>query len=321
MNLLLQVVLIFIAVSLGLWLLSFAVEALRPAPKTPRALSWAPEIPIAYVTVNCLKLRYVKAGRGPDLLLLHTLRTQLDLFQKIIPELAKHFTVFAVDYPGHGFSDIPKTHYDADFFVRSVEGFLDALDLHNVTLCGVSIGGVICLILAGRQNARVSRVVAINPYDYASGRGMARSSLLGWMITTTSCIPVVGETVMRMRNFIIMKVILRGGVANPESIPQELMREMYEVGNRAGHYRAFISLLRNAASWETATQVYANITVPVRLVWGDKDWAHPDERKHDSQLLPIAETATIENGGHFLPLDQPGAVVEQVELIAVEQKP
>jgi len=111
----------------------------------------------------------------------------------------------------------------------------------------------------------------------------------------------------------------------------------------AGHYRAFISLLRNAPSWEAATKVYRNITsVPVQLVWGDKDWAKQSEREYDSQLIPQAETATIgiyaigpsirrkaacsasgyhmhrsggdtdENGGHFLPLDQPSALVDQI---------
>jgi hypothetical protein len=35
------------------------------------------------------------------LVLLHTLRTQLDLFEKVVPELSKHSTVYAVDYPGH----------------------------------------------------------------------------------------------------------------------------------------------------------------------------------------------------------------------------
>ena len=194
-----------------------------------------------------------------------------------------------------------------------VEGFLDALNLRDVTLCGVSIGGSICLILAGRRNSRVSRVVAINPYDYAKGRGMARSSLLGWMIVTTSRIPIVGETVMRLRNFIITKAVLNGGVANRESIPPELLEEMYLVGNQPGHYRAFISLLRNAPSWEAAAKVYGNIIgVPVRLVWGDRDWAKQSERERDKQLIPQAETATIENGGHFLPLDQPGAVVGQI---------
>ena len=93
---------------------------------------------------------------------------------------------------------------------------------------------------------RVARVVAINPYDYAKGRRMARSSLLGWMVTYASLIPVIGETVMRLRNFIIMKAVLRGGVADPESISPALLKEMYAVGNRPGHYRAFISLLRKS---------------------------------------------------------------------------
>src|SRR5262249_21396831 len=149
--------------------------------------------------------------------------------------------------------------YDADFFIRAVERFLETLDLHAVTICGVSIGGVIALALAGRRNARVVRVVAVNPYDYAGGRGMARSSLLGWMIVSTSEIPVLGETVMRLRNFLIMRAVLRGGVADPASIRPALLKEMYDVGDRRGHYRAFLSLLRAAASWEAATAVYENI--------------------------------------------------------------
>ncbi len=111
---------------------------------------------------------------------------------------------------------------------------------------------------------------------------------------------------MRLRNFIIMKAVLQGGVANPESIPPELLKEMYDVGNRRGHYRAFISLLRNATSWEASTQTYRNIDVPALLVWGDKDWSRPREREHDRNLIPGVQMVTIENGGHFLPIDRPG---------------
>ena len=245
-------------------------------------------------------------------MLLHTLRTQLDLFEKVVPELSKHFTVYALDYPGHGYSDIPKVRYDAAFFVKAVEGFLEKQDLREVTLAGVSIGGSIPLIIAAKQNPRVARVVAINPYDYAKGRGMARSSLLGWMITYASLIPVLGETVNRLRNFIIMKAVLRGGVADPKSIPAELMKDMYVVGNRRGHYRAFISLLRNAGSWEAATKDYHRINVPVLLIWGDRDWARPSEREHDHNLIPGVRTVSVKRGGHFLPLDRPDAVTRHL---------
>lgn len=296
---------IFVAVGIGMWLVSFVVEALKPAPKPPAKLRWAPNIPIETVEVGGNKLRYIKTGKGPALVLLHTLRTQLDLFEKVIPELSKHFTVYALDYPGHGYSDIPNARYDAGFFTGAVEGFLEKLDLRDVTLAGVSIGGSIPLIVASRRNPRVARVVAINPYDYAKGRGMARSSLFGWFVTYASLVPFIGETVMRLRNFLIMKAVLRGGVADAKSIPPALMKEIYLVGNRPGHYRAFLSLLRNGASWESASKDYGNIDIPVLLIWGEQDWARPSEREHDRKLIPGVQMTTLEPGGHFLALDRP----------------
>ena len=115
-----------------------------------------------------------------------------------------------LDLPGHGYSDIPDANYDARFFVDTVEGFLDILDLRNVMLAGVSIGASIALIVTARHNSRIARVVAINPYDYAEGRGMARSSFLARLVVAAADIPVLGETVMRLRNFYIMKNILKG---------------------------------------------------------------------------------------------------------------
>jgi pimeloyl-ACP methyl ester carboxylesterase len=302
----------FVVVAAAIVPLSLLVEEMRPVPPTPARLSWAPDIPIQYVSVNGVRLRYIKTGEGPALILLHTLRTQLDLFEKVVPDLAKSFTVYAVDYPGHGYSDIPPAKYDADYFVKTIESFLEALNLHDVTLAGVSIGASIALILAARNNPRVSRVVAINPYDYAKGRGMARSSSLARLFVALADLPVLGDTVMRLRQFFIMKSALDGGVSDPRHIPPELLKEMYLVGNRPGHYRAFLNLLRNAETWETATMAYSNIRIPVLLLWGDRDWSRPDERERDRQIVPGAKMATVENGGHFLPLDRPDAVIEHL---------
>ena len=51
--------------ALGLWLLSHVMEALRPVPKTPATLRWAPEIPIHYVEVDGSK-RQPRFERLPD---------------------------------------------------------------------------------------------------------------------------------------------------------------------------------------------------------------------------------------------------------------
>jgi hypothetical protein len=86
-------------------------------------------------------------------------------------------------------------------------------------------------LFAARRNPRVARVVGINPYDYANGRGVARTPF-GWLVTYAALLPVVGETVMRLRNS-LMSVVLRGGVADADGIPPA-MKEMYLVGNRLG---------------------------------------------------------------------------------------
>jgi pimeloyl-ACP methyl ester carboxylesterase len=259
----LSALLIFIGVGIGVWLFSFVMEALRPAPREPQRLRWAPDLPVEHVDVGGNTFRYIKTGKGPG----------------------------------------------------TVEGFLDRLDLRDVTLAGVSIGGLIALIVAARRNPRVLRVVAINPYDYAKGRGMARSSLFGGIVTYASLLPVIGETVMRLRNFLIMRAVLNGGVADPNSIPPALLKEMYLVGNRPGHHRAFLSLLRNAETWETAKDC-GRIEVPVLLVWGDRDWARAPEREHDRSLIPGVQMTTLERGGHFLPLDRPAELSQLITRFA-----
>ena len=307
---------IFFAALVVVWLVSFLVEALRPVPQTPDGMPWDPSLKPAYVTVDGVRLRYLKVGEGPVLVLLHTLRTQLDLFHKVIPELAGDFTVYALDYPGHGYSDIPDGPYDADFFVRYVNGFLEELDLTGVILSGVSIGASISLIIAARHNPRVVRIIPINPYDYYQGKGMARASLLARVVVRLTAIPAVGDTVTRLRNFSIMKAILAGGVSDPTSISPAFMKEMYMVGNRRGHYRGFINLLRNASSWERARSEYGNINVPTYIVWGAEDWSLPEERRYDESLIPGVQSVTVEAGGHFLPLDAPDDVVRHIRSAA-----
>jgi pimeloyl-ACP methyl ester carboxylesterase len=105
-----------LAALVGLVAISYVVEALRSVPERPGKLAWAPDVAIQYADIGGTKVRYVKTGAGPNLVLLHTLRTQLDIFQGLIPEFARQFTVYAYDYPGHGWSDIPEASYAPEDF-------------------------------------------------------------------------------------------------------------------------------------------------------------------------------------------------------------
>jgi pimeloyl-ACP methyl ester carboxylesterase len=274
----------------------------------PDRLAWAPEIPIQHVTVNGHRTRYIRYGEGPSLVLLHTLRTQLDIFQKIVPSLSRRFTVYAPDYPGHGYSDIPDLDYEPGLFVDAIAAFLEALDIQEAMLAGISIGGTIALLLAAQHNPRVKAVVAINPYDYAKGLGIRRSSFVANVLFRVALVPVLGETAMRFRNRLIEAPIFNGGVSDRSALPPRLREEMFVVGTRPRHYRAFLSLLRHAWKWEDAHARYTDVRVPTLLVYGEKDWSRPGEREATRRHLPGARTEEIAGGNHFLSLDRPDEV-------------
>ena len=93
------------------------------------------------------RLRYLTAGSGPPLVLMHTIRTQLDYFHRVIPQLWDSFTVYALDLPGMGWSDIvPGARYEEPELRAAVVEFVTGLDLHDVTLAGESLGGALSLL-------------------------------------------------------------------------------------------------------------------------------------------------------------------------------
>jgi len=239
-----------VAVVIGLWGLSYVIEALRRAPSPPSILPWAPEIAPKWVTVDGIRLRYIEVGSGPTIVLLHTLRTQLDLFRKVTNELAGSYRVIALDYPGHGYSDIPEADYDPALFARSVRAFLSERDITDAVIVGESIGGTLGLLLAAEHNPRVRKVIAINSYDYDRGRGITRGSIISRAIFAITRIPIVGGMVWRMRWKGAFATIIKGSVHDDESLPPDLVDEMHRVGIRGRRYSAFRSLVDHFPSWE-----------------------------------------------------------------------
>jgi pimeloyl-ACP methyl ester carboxylesterase len=291
--------------------LSYVVEALRRSPEAPEHLSWSEALPIEHVSVEGLRVRYIKTGMGPPLVLLHTLRTQLDIFQQLIPLLAAHFTVYALDFPGHGWSEIPRADYAPEEFYGWTAAFLEALDIQGATLAGVSIGGTIALVLAAREHRRVARVVAINPYDYPPQGGIRHSSPMARLILGPAGVPVLGATLMRLRTPFVSDRIMEGGVAHADALTSDLEEELYRVGARAGHYQGFLSLLAHEHLWSRAKAEYPRIRIPTLLIYGARDWAPERMREEDRKLIPGVVAMNLD-GGHFLSLERPRELADVI---------
>lgn len=315
-----NVLVVGLAIGAITWLGSFVIDALRPVPSEPESLTWLPDdFEVKTARIDGLKVRYIQGGSGPNLVLLHTLRTQLDIYQDMLPALAETFTVTAMDYPGHGWSDIPDVTYEPDIFYTWVETFLEVTGIENATLAGTSIGGTIPLVLAGRGNPRIAKAIAINPYDYkiTYASGLKGSSFWAKVVHTAVEIPFLGEMFMRLRMQWMERMILEGGVADNKAWTDPLFAEVSSVGNRPGQMRGFISLLRESQKWQTARTAYADIKVPVLLIYGDEDWAPPADRRETETRIPDVKVEVIDNAGHFLSLDKPGELVESIKAFAL----
>src|SRR5262249_25416173 len=70
-----------------------------PGPDSAYTRTWSPSGEIdSFKLVDGTRLRYLKAGSGPtSVIMLHTVRTQLDHFQLVIPKIVHAFTVYALD--------------------------------------------------------------------------------------------------------------------------------------------------------------------------------------------------------------------------------
>src|SRR5437867_13088860 len=116
------------------------------------------------------RLRYLTGGTGAPLVMLHTVRTQAEHFRHLIPLVQQRYTVYALDLPGMGYSQIvPGASYEEPAMRAAVKRLVTQLDLREVTLFGESMGAVLALTTAADLPDRVQRGVAVNAYDYAGG--------------------------------------------------------------------------------------------------------------------------------------------------------
>ena len=260
-------------------------------------------------------LRFLKTGNGAPLILLHTIRTQLDYFQEVIPLLAQHYTVYALDLPGHGYSSIDtKASYDEPYLRSAVVAFIDKLDLQEVTLVGESIGAVLALTVAGALPERIKSIVSSNTYDYDTryADGVRRGNLIANFILGQFAIPVLGAVFAAMENKPLLGLIMRGGLRMKRWMPNQLLTEFNRAGYRKGYRYVERNVFANWRSWSKARALYVNIKAPVKLIYGEHDWSTLDERKRTAKELGGVAITTVANTGHFAFVDNPHKLAELV---------
>jgi pimeloyl-ACP methyl ester carboxylesterase len=247
--------------------------------------------------------------------MLHTVRTQAEHFRHVIPLVQQRYTVYALDLPGMGYSQIvPGASYDEPAMRDAVKRLVAQLDLRDVTVLGESMGAVLALTTAADLPDRIRRVVAVNAYDYAGG--IARSSFLARLIITGVIAPGVGPMLARLEPKPVMRAILTGGLGDPTALREDYLDELLSVGRHSGYPIVARAVYRNLPSLVAARGRYPKVTAPVHLIYGERDWSRRSDRQANRRELPNAEFTQVPKAGHFIALERPDVPADLLNSVA-----
>ena len=228
------------------------------------------------------RMRYLKAGSGPALILIHGLMGYSFSWRFTLPALAAHATVYAIDNLGAGLSPANEgMDCSARATAERVLEFADALRITDFDLLGTSHGGGVAIMVAAvcaegraegraaRSDVRVKRLVLVAPINPWSPHGKRLAPFLGSPFGSR----LFRNTIERWRS--LDYLWLRRLFGDGSKIPPDSL-EGYRMP--VGKNHAFRHAGRIIKNWtadlaELETALPKICDYPTLLIWGTKDRA------------------------------------------------
>ncbi len=146
-----------------------------------------------YIEIQGSKIHYIDEGRGDTVLFLHGNPTSSYLWRNIVPHVASGARCIAMDLIGMGRSDKPDIDYRFVDHVKYVEGFIEKMDLKNITLVVHDWGSALGLHYAMRHEDNIKGIVLMEailkeatwdqfPKDFRMGFKLFRTPIIGWLM-------------------------------------------------------------------------------------------------------------------------------------------
>lgn len=230
------------------------------------------------IKIDGVNIFYREAGPkdGPVILLMHGFPTSSIMFRNLIPVLSDKFHVIAPDLPGFGFSDFlpeDKYQYTFDNLAKTMQGFIDQMELKHFAIYIFDYGAPVGLRLAIHNPEKITGIISQNGNAYEAG-------LLDWSNGTVKAFweNDTKENRAAVRSFFTIdgtNFQYRHGVSNQSLIAPETIYIDQQLMNRPGNIDMQVNLLRdyrNNIKLYPVFQAYFRKYQPKLLaVWGNKD--------------------------------------------------
>jgi 4,5:9,10-diseco-3-hydroxy-5,9,17-trioxoandrosta-1(10),2-diene-4-oate hydrolase len=247
------------------------------------------------------QVNYAAFGKGDPLILLHggaPATSGEESYAKNIVELARHYKVYVIDFPGWGGSSlrlVPEGQAANPMEVGAevVAAFMKALDISKAHVLGGSFGGAAALHLALKHPALVDRLVLVAPAG-GDSNGVA-SPGVGKLLTYYDA---NGPTAEKFAD------LMRHMVYDPQLLPAEMLSTRFELSCAPERIENFPLRLppggmRVPIEPLSSHQGLPGVKSPVLFLWGRNDEVQPVEALASFCRLPDQRAVVIDKCGHW----------------------
>lgn len=267
-----------------------------------------------FAMVNDSNMHYLEIGEGRPILFLHGNPTSSYLWRNVIPHVAPHGRCIALDLIGMGRSDKPNIEYRFDDHATYVEGFIDALELTDITLIVHDWGAGLGLDYACRHPENVC-ALAFMEGVYRPVSWKERPIIERFMFKRMRH-PEKGYKMIVENNFFVERVL---PMMTVRTLSAEEMAAYREPFSKPEHRRPLQMWPRQIPFDGDPPEVHERIDAangwlrsadcPKLLLWAkpgglirkkDIDWFRSE--------VPNLEDVCIGKGKHYIQEDQPHAI-------------
>ena len=266
------------------------------------------------VDVDGVRLHIVSGGDGPPLLLVGGWPQTWYAWRLVMPRLAQDFHVIAVDPRGVGVSDAPYDGYDSATLARELVALMDRLGHRRFALAGHDVGMWTSYAVAADHPGRVERLVlaeanipGVAPSPPLLGPEAANDRLWHFAFNRKRGL---NEELVRGREHLYFgdQFAAKAAVPLPEAVVgfyvQTIARSADALRASFEFYRAIDEIIA-----QNERRRAQPLTIPVLTLAGDRSLG-PRVGEIGQIIAVDPVNVVIENCGHYLPEEQPEALLD-----------
>jgi pimeloyl-ACP methyl ester carboxylesterase len=216
-----------------------------------------------FLVIANMMIHYRDEGEGDVLLLLHGAFSSLHTFNEWNKSLKKHYRVIRLDLMGFGLTGPNDANdYSMENHIRVLKTFLNILKIEKCHVVGNSLGGWLAWEFTYRYPQKVDKLVLIDSAGFLEEENVP----IPFKLART---PVFGRIIKYVVRPQILEQFLRQVYFDQSKVTEQLITRYYELFNREGNPDAFLKLVNQPVSDNTAALKHINNKT--LILWGRED--------------------------------------------------